>query len=565
MKRSRMFLFLVALALVIGAPAQAWFVQQAAQAPAIFRITSDRVRVDFVAADKQGRLVSDLRADEIEIFEDGKKQSVDVFFTPSEARQGELTSASGTVRSLASAAPPAPSETEPATVILIDSRAIDSNNFVHSVNAVREFVKRHLTAGHAILIAEVYRGLRILTPLTRDRGALLAAVDKLRPQAVSNPMTDLDQLSLQVADLREALTSLCYAMAGQPGRKHIVFFSEGYPLDPLKQLEMAGREATTFSRDSDSRQAMARETGRQKDPGVLTMVRDVVSVANKYGVTFYTVDARGLVAIAPLGSAETSSNVAAGPGRSELSTQPRPTSAEPETGPTEITVAALTLVQLNDLENAHNTLIALAAGTNGLAFFNSNDLGAVLRFSTFEQNNYYLASYAPSLKKKPGQFYKIAVRSKRPGITIRSRAGYIDVPPDVLRATRVQAALKYPQLYDRLTVLSQIEPAPGKTRVVMGVPGSQIQFRRQGSKYEGGVSFIGVIYDQQGKPVSKDFTISKGFNLALTAEQFQSLANQPVLSSHEVALASGQYKLVLVVEDVTGGTMGATSQEFRVQ
>lgn len=563
MKRSRIFLFLVALALMLGASAQAWFVQQPAQAPATFRITSDRVRVDFVAADKQGRLVNDLRPDEIEIFEDGKKQNVDVFFTPSEARQNELTSVSDTVRSLASTAPAAPYETEPTTVILIDSRAIDSNNFVHSANAVREFVKRHLTAGHAILIAEVYRGLRILTPLTRDRGALLAAVDKLRPQAVSNPMTDLDQLSLQVTDLREALTSLCYAMSGKPGRKHIVFFSEGYPLDPLKQVEMAGRDATTFSRDSDSRQAMARETGKQQDPGVLTMVRDVVSVANKYGVTFYTVDARGLVAVTPLGSADASSNVAAGPGRSELSTTSR-AGSESETGPTEITVAALTLVQLNNLENAQNTLIALAAGTNGLAFFNSNDLSAVLRYSTFEQNNYYLASYVPSLKKKPGQFHKIAVRSKRPDIMIRSRAGYIDVPPDVLRTTRVQAALKYPQLYDSLTVLAQIEPAPGKTRVVMGVPGSQIQFRRQGNKYEGEVSFIGVIYDQQGKPVSKDLTISKGFNLALTAEQFQSLANQPVLSSHEVALASGQYKLVLLVEDLTGGTIGATTQEFRV-
>jgi hypothetical protein len=58
--------------------------------------------------------------------------------------------------------------------------------------------------------------------------------------------------------------------------------------------------------------------------------------------------------------------------------------------------------------------------------------------------------------------------------------------------------------------------------------------------------------------------ISKGFNLALTREQMAQLANQPLLMQDELALQSGQYKLVMVVEDRLSGSLGAAVQEFKV-
>ncbi|HEY3131942.1 MAG TPA: VWA domain-containing protein [Acidobacteriota bacterium] len=564
------------------------FAQQEKQPSPVFRITSSRVRVDFVAVDKQGRFVNDLRSNEVEIYEDGKKQNVDVFYAPGESRQKELVSPGGAGAAgtgVASSSGPATALANAAkTIIVIDSRTIDSNNFVHSVAAIRNFVERHLTAGHAVMIAEVYRGLRVLTPMTRDKATLLAGVDKLKPQSVYNPLDAsrvltqgyFHDLELQITDLREALTVLCYSLAGQAGRKHVVFFSEGYPIQALKLAEMQMREAVSEEKSSAVRQAAAREVGRYQDPNVLGMVRDVVSAANNFGISFYTVDARGLIALQGVGSPDKSGNVAAGPGAgARLEEQGRPDLAaaarsqnarasETEVGPSEQIVATFNLTALSNLDDAQNTLIALAAGTNGLAFYHTNNLGIVLSYSATEQENYYLASYIPNAKRKTGQFHTISVRAARPGIFIRSRMGYVDIPEDALRNARLSSALRHPELFGQIAPLLQIEPSKGKTRVVTGIPGSQVEFRQDAGKYAAQVSFLGMVYDSNGKPISKDFSINKGFNLALTPEQFQGLGNNPLLSSTELNLSSGRYRLVLLVEDRLGGSLGASVQEFQV-
>src|SRR5712664_1945078 len=80
------------------------FAQQEKQPGPVFRITSSRVRVDFVALDKQGRFVNDLRSNEVEIYEDGKKQNVDVFYAPG---QKELVSTGGPASPAKAAASPA--------------------------------------------------------------------------------------------------------------------------------------------------------------------------------------------------------------------------------------------------------------------------------------------------------------------------------------------------------------------------------------------------------------------------------------------------------------------------
>ncbi len=572
MKRitASLFSFFILAFLIANSRLQT-FAQQEKQPNPVFRITSSRVRVDFVALDKQGRFVNDLRANELEIYEDGKKQNVDVFYGPGEARQKELVSPGGaasTAKTVASS--PAATNTwgdaAAKTVIVIDSRTIDSNNFVHSVAAIRSFIERHLTAGHAVMIAEIYRGLRVLAPLTRDKATLLAGVEKLKPQSVYNPLdasrvltpSYFHDLQLQVTDMRDALTALCHSLAGQVGRKHVVFFSEGYPIQPLKLAEMEMRGAVSESKSSAVREAASREVGSFQDPDVLGMVRDVVSAANNFGISFYPIDARGLAAVSAVGSADRSGNVAAGPGGSA--------SGNPEQAGTtsEALVASFTLVDLGTLEDAQNTLVALAAGTNGLAFYHSNDLGVVLRYSAMEQENYYLASYVPSARRKTGQFHRLSVRASRPGIIIRSRMGYVDIPDDALRNARLSSALRHSELFTQIVPLAQVEPSKGKTRVVTGIPGSQVEFRQNAGKYEAQISFLGMIYDSNGKPTSKDFSINKGFNVALTPEQFQALGNNPLLSATELNLSSGRYKLVLLVEDRLGGSLGASVQEFQV-
>ena len=558
-----------------------------------FRITSSQVVVDFLAIDNQGRFVTDLRADEIQILEDGKKQSIDVFLPPAEVLEQDFEFSSRVATTGRTAAEdrteeiriaPAGSSAAPVrrrplqTVILIDSRIMDANNFGHTVAAIRRFIEEHLAADHLVMMAEINRGLRIITPMTRDRATLLAGVNRLKPQSVYNPLAanadtseiEIDQyineLQQQVFYVRDALKSLAYALSGQIGRKHVVYFSEGYPLDPLRDLEMRTRaKATEFMGNNEARMALSRLSGRQRDPGVFSMVRDVITTANRFGISFYPIDARGLVAVPAIGPAAASGDVAAGPGGIDDPQQiARAFTRDPERGPTEVMVSTFTRTIVDSLDNAQNTLVALAAGTNGTAFFNTNDLGSVLRASTAEQENYYLVSYVPSGKRKKGKFHQISVKTTRTGIHIRARKGYLDLPDKAFQQARLSAAFQHPEFFQQLAPLTQVEPSKGRIGTVIGVPAAQISFRKQGKDFHAELFFLGRIYDQDGKPVSKNLSITRGFNLNLTAEQFQGLGNQPLLARDEVKLSPGQYKLVLVVEDRLSGNLGATVQEFTV-
>lgn len=547
---------LLALAALVFCPLI--FTQQKESSSPYLRVTSSLVLVDFVAVDKSGRPVTDLRRDEMEISEDGKKQSLESFSSPG-ASPAVVLGKGPAGRS---------GKQQPTqTVIVIDSRCIDSNNFVQTVAAIRGFIERHLAANHALMIAEIYRGLRVLSPLTRDKATLLAALNQLKPQSVYNPLDVrraslggaegyLDELQLQVMHLGEGLRTLVHSMAGPGGRKHVVFFSEGYPLNPKKLVETNSAVAVAGARQSAVRQEVSKMIGALKDPGVHNMVRDIVALSNSYGISFYTIDARGLVAIPGLGKASVSGDVATGPGFSGIGTS--------EYGPTEEILGVFQLVRLNQLDDAQEALTALAGGTNGLALYGTNNLAAVLHYSSLEQDNYYLAGYAPSGKRKAGQFHAISIKTTRPGIVIRGRMGYLEASEGEMRTARLSAALNRPELFRQLVPVLAVEPAKGKTRVVMGVPGDQIQFRQSGEKHEAKLSFQGMIYGADGKPISKSFSIFKGFNVAFTSEQLQGLGNQPLLAQTETELASGQYKLILLVEDHLAGSLGSAVQEFKV-
>lgn len=576
--------------------------QQESQIP-VFRVTSTRVVVEFIALDQQGHFVNDLSLGEIEIKVDGKKQDVDVLFPPGSMPPNLPLSLSAGEGTASPSPSPDASPTAAAasadlasarTAIVLDSRTLDASNFHHSVAAIREFIDESLAAHHSVMIAEIDRGLRIRAPFSRDKQALLAVVDTLKPSTVYNPLDlarknrsqnssqktsglpvrdpgdtlvadasaknqatqFIDDLQQQIVDLRQSLRLLCYALSAMPGRKHVVFFSEGYPMDPLQQLEFGTRNRSAFKR-SDERQAANRDVARLKDPGVLSMVHDIVSLANNFAVTFYTVDARGLVGVPGL-AADVSgdSEFSAGRGHRFRLTRDRDE---------QISLATFKQTTIDDLANTQNTLLALAGGTNGSAFFNSNDLGAVLQASTLEQRNVYLASFVPKYKRaNREQFRSIQVKSNRSDVLIRSEAGFLDGDLDRIQSQRLALAFDFPDLFRNLSPVIQVSQEGGQTQAVIGVPGNQITARPNGGQYELEIIFAGRIFDEKGNPVSNKFDIVKGFKLPLNREQMQSLAAQPLLAREILQLSSGKYRLTLAVEDRVSGALGIGSQEFFV-
>src|SRR5262249_1848264 len=65
------------------------------QGQATFRTTTSLVEVDVVIHDKKGDFVGGLKADDLQLFEDGKSQKIEQFYMVSHERGGQLIPVTG--------------------------------------------------------------------------------------------------------------------------------------------------------------------------------------------------------------------------------------------------------------------------------------------------------------------------------------------------------------------------------------------------------------------------------------------------------------------------------------
>ena len=87
---------------------------------------------------------------------------------------------------------------------------------------------------------------------------------------------------------------------------------------------------------------------------------------------------------------------------------------------------------------------AIAEDTGAIAVVNTNDFARGFREVVRDNSTYYLVGYYPNPLHRDGEFHRITVRSKRPGLTVRARRGY-------LASTAAEAPRATPTSVDELT------------------------------------------------------------------------------------------------------------------
>jgi len=139
--------------------------------------------------------------------------------------------------------------------------------------------------------------------------------------------------------------------------------------------------------------------------------RQLLDTANRYNASFYPVDPRGLPAFDyPMG----------------------PVAPPP------------LAVDSAHLRGRIETLRTLAENTDGIAVVNNNDLDKGLKRIADDLTSYYLLGYYTSNTKLDGQFRRITVRVKRPGVEVRARRGYRAPTEKEVNAARTAAAAPVP-------------------------------------------------------------------------------------------------------------------------
>ncbi|BCS32548.1 hypothetical protein TBR22_A17620 [Luteitalea sp. TBR-22] len=443
--RATSLLVLVALACVATLVAQ--------QPGPTFRATTDLVVIDMVAVDRDGRFVADLRPDEIEVKEDGKRQPVQLLRVVGDedasTSRGMATVVPG---GAAQAGSPAPAPKVAAAlrrlVIVVDTLSLS----IDAVPRVRDALRAAIAdvpRDMPVAVLSVGGDLIVDQPFTTDVALLGAAIARLAPQldppvgvrgifdavdracAATSEQRRVAEIAIEAGEqmLRdaqarsaatsEALQRLATRLGALDGRKHLVLYSSGHAISPLSQAVDAIAAALSACTGLDPMQARRDATsalGRMENQATAAGLRQVVAAANRAQITFYTIDPAGVTTSAIMPST-------------------RGTAQTGGQGP---------LFAYAGLRGdaGRDYVEGLAAETGGLTV-KSNDMATVLRRAADDARRYYLLGYVPPASRSKDELRKITVSITRGGVSVRYRKGYMSTPaPTAVAPTEAERAIE---------------------------------------------------------------------------------------------------------------------------
>lgn len=357
------------------------------------RISTTVVEIDSVVTDKQGRHVDDLRAEEFELYQDGRRQNIN------SVRYVALDGAAANAASR-------PAEARRTLAIVVDDLSMSFTNMAATRRALQAFVERDVAPGDLVAVIHAGHDGVITEPFTSDKGVLLETIRRLRYNMMStgHPLNgDLgtDQTRVERIDELQnetftvgalgAVSGLVRAMRDMPGRKAVVVATDGFRLTD----RALGTMPSLSTR-------------------VIEAVKQLVDDANRAFVVVHTIDTQRLAppdwTSADAGGAFTSASF-------ELSHE--------------------ILGGMFTSREDGPEFLARAGG--GLYLRRSNDLAGLFGRVMADQRGYYLVAYEPDdqtfqrADRKRPTFHSVKVKVTRPGVRVRARSGFFGVTDEDLK------------------------------------------------------------------------------------------------------------------------------------
>jgi VWFA-related protein len=396
------------------------------------------VNVEVFVTDKKGNRIRGLTADDFELYEDGKPVRIGNFYAVDD---GKPALAAGPGSLAPEALPEAPAPAPPVEtaveipedqrlhlIVYVDNWNIRPFNRNRVFVSLREFLRNRLSPGDRVMLVSYDRELHVRRSFTTDPGVIAAALFELEKLSANGVRLESERrdvlrwieeserveqaygrarsyteslhndLSFSVNALRDTVDDL----AGLPGRKAILYVSDGLEMVPGEDVFNALREkyldATNVILESRNWDLSRR-------------FQELVAAANSNRVSFYTIDAGGL----------------------RISTS---VSAE------EMRPGASAFVDSIYWSNLQGSIQMMADRTGGTAIVNTNNPAKGLEVIAEDFRSYYSLGYSPT-RGGDGRYHKIEVKAKNKEYVVRHRDGYRDKPVSARMADGVMSALRF--------------------------------------------------------------------------------------------------------------------------
>jgi VWFA-related protein len=404
---------------------------------------------------------------------------------------------------------------------------------LRALSAAEQFLRTQMTTVDLVAILRYQGGsVDILQDFTGDRNKLLSILQTL--------IVGEGQGSVETID--DASSADTGAAFGQDDSEFNVFNTD-------RQLSALQTAAKMLGQLNEKKSLIYFASGlRLNGIDNQAQLRATVDAAIKAGVSFWPVDARGLVAEAPLGDATRGS-----PGNSGMYT------------------GAAALATTNNFQQSQDTLFALAGDTGGKALFDNNDLTRGIVQAQEAISDYYILGYYTSNKVQNGRFRRVKVSlTNDSSANLTYRQGYY---ADKL-FSRFTAVDKERQLEDALmlddpiTELSiameidhfQLNRAEYFVPIVVKIPGRELALAKRGGAEHTLIDFVGEIKDLVGGTTVTN--VRDHVNIKLSDANAAELARRPIEYDTGFTLLPGKYMIKFLARDDETGRIGTYQTVF---
>jgi len=512
-----------------------------------FRTNTNLVIVNVAVKDKSGKAIEDLKKEQFTLLEDGKPQQISVFeleHLNSDVLPPLQEPEPATLKTrIAPAAPkPAPEPTGPVKADQLKDRRLIAMFFdlssmqpaeqIRAREAAVKFIDTQMTASDMVEIMTLTNELRVVQEFSNDRETLLTAIQALRV----GDSSDLTALAATGADSTDdsgeftaddtefnifntdrklsALEDAARKLAPYPEKKALVYFSSGIG-----------------------------KTGVDNQ----SQIRATVNAAVRANVSFYPIDARGLVAMAPVVDA----------------TQASPKGTGVFTGSGQLSARS-------SFHDTQDTIYTLASDTGGKALLDSNDLTLGIRAVQTDISSYYVLGYYSTNAAQDGKYRKVTVKiAPLPeSAKIDYRRGYYagkvwGKMNSNDRERQLEDALSLDDPFTELPLALEVDyfqTARDKyfVPITVRISGSALDLSAKSST---DLDFIGQIRDPRGKLLGG---VRDEIKLKLTEENAAQLAQRHVEYDTGVTLPPGDYNLRFLTRENQSGKMGTFEMKFTV-
>jgi VWFA-related protein len=396
----------------------------------------------------------------------------------------------------------------------------------------RDYLGAQMTEADLVAIL-TYRGgaVRVKQDFTADREALARVIDVLE----NGEDADGDGV-LDFQDFSSAF--------GQNDGEFNVFTTD-------RKLA-ALQTAVTMLRPLPEQKSLVFFTSRLALNGTdnNAQMRATTNAAIRANVQIFPVDARGLVARAPLGGA-----------------------GQRSPGGIGVFTGALAQQAMARLQSSQDTLHALAKDTGGKALVDYNDLSLGIRQAAAAQTSYYILGFYSTHSANDGRYRRVQVRLKDPAreAMLTHRPGYFAdkewaKQTGVERERQLEEALMLENPITDITIALelnyfQITRPEYFVPLSAKIPGSELELARRRGAQRLTLDVLVEVKDSFGATVRN---MRDRIEVRITPANAERLATQPVQYDTGFTLLPGRYVVKFLVRDAEVGRIGTYQASFTI-